>query len=444
MFVPPGADLGSQLVQAVRALAQSVRVLRRYPDRVSETSNRLAALRRRAGLTQEQLAARLHRSASWVQKVEQGSRSLTDLRVLEEVALALGVPVAELVGHESAETGFRAPDLPAEEMQRQAFARGLGVLTLRPESFATLDVPRRVDRALVSALIEGTEELERLYGRLTPVALQGLVSGHLDALMALLRGSPGKYRRELLSLAGETSTLAGWIAVDRGNDDRALSHFDGALRAATEAGDTALSVYAMGSATTVPTFRERSPRTVVELFANGARGVMRTAATPTTAAWVATLEASAYAKLDDRDSALHALARAEEVFGPDDPETARPRVPFFNRGRLAGEQGIIRLRLATTRPDITARYLRTALIELEPDAKIRARFLTALAVVHADEGDVMAACKYATEAYDLGVLTDTVRSIDQVRELRRGKLEQWKMHPAVRELDEHMKQAPDA
>jgi transcriptional regulator with XRE-family HTH domain len=47
---------------------------------------RVAELRHLSGLTQEGLALRLHRSASWVKKVEQGRRSLDSIRTLAEIA----------------------------------------------------------------------------------------------------------------------------------------------------------------------------------------------------------------------------------------------------------------------------------------------------------------------------------------------------------------------
>lgn len=433
---------GTLVTPDVAALAQSVRLVQAYPACMSEaeredTGRRVASRRRQAGLSQSELAQRLHRSVSWVQKIEQGTRELSDIRLIEELAAVLGVTRAELLGDDAE----HAADMPPEEMQRRAFLQGLGTLTLTGENFSNQDLPYKTDAALLASLVEGTETLERLYGHVTPAALQGLVLGHLDALTALLRGAPGKYRREVLSLAGETAVLAGWVALDRGNDDRSLFYFDSALRAAADAGDTALSAYAMGSATTVPTFREKSPRSVINALSNGARGSQShlPSAGPT-AAWIATLEASAYASVGERDNALHALARAEDVFTASDtlPSARRPRVVFFDSGRLAGEQGIIRLELQSTRSDIAGRYLRTALIEIEPRAKIRARFLTALASIHADNGDVEGACRYAADAWRVGLETETVRSLDQVRELRRTKFAGWESDAAVRELDEIM------
>src|SRR6266540_3883437 len=69
------------------------------PDRRDlSIGQRIAAHRRRLGLTQDGLAMRLHRSKSWVTKIERGERPLDSVRTLLEVARALGVEVRELTG----------------------------------------------------------------------------------------------------------------------------------------------------------------------------------------------------------------------------------------------------------------------------------------------------------------------------------------------------------
>lgn len=59
---------------------------------------RVARQRRRLGLSQVELGARLGRSESWVSQVERGVRSVDRLSVLTKLAEALGVPVAKLTG----------------------------------------------------------------------------------------------------------------------------------------------------------------------------------------------------------------------------------------------------------------------------------------------------------------------------------------------------------
>ncbi|MEA2588391.1 MAG: hypothetical protein QOH66_1318 [Actinomycetota bacterium] len=59
---------------------------------------RIALYRRLRGLTQEGLAMRLHRSKSWVTKVERGERPIDSVTALLQVSKALGVEVQKLTG----------------------------------------------------------------------------------------------------------------------------------------------------------------------------------------------------------------------------------------------------------------------------------------------------------------------------------------------------------
>src|SRR4029450_12916034 len=86
---------------------------------------RVALHRKRLGLTQDGLALRLHRSKSWVTKIERGERPLGSVRALLELARALGVEVRELTGH----PWFPEPGGPGHEAV-PAIRRGL--LALAP------------------------------------------------------------------------------------------------------------------------------------------------------------------------------------------------------------------------------------------------------------------------------------------------------------------------
>lgn len=87
---------------------------------------RVSALRLQAGWTQAQLAGRVGRTAGWVSKVERGILPLTDLRVLRQLAVALDVPVSQLLGDEVGSVG----PLLGEELQRRAFLAGLGIVAV--------------------------------------------------------------------------------------------------------------------------------------------------------------------------------------------------------------------------------------------------------------------------------------------------------------------------
>jgi tetratricopeptide (TPR) repeat protein/DNA-binding XRE family transcriptional regulator len=68
----------------------------RTPDYQQALGRKIAAERRRRGLSQPELARMIGRSVAWVSQVERGVRKVDRMSVLETVAAALDVPLAEL------------------------------------------------------------------------------------------------------------------------------------------------------------------------------------------------------------------------------------------------------------------------------------------------------------------------------------------------------------
>ena len=66
------------------------------PDYQQALGRRIAAERRRRGLSQPELARMIDRSVAWVSQVERGVRKVDRMSVLETVATALDMPLAEL------------------------------------------------------------------------------------------------------------------------------------------------------------------------------------------------------------------------------------------------------------------------------------------------------------------------------------------------------------
>jgi transcriptional regulator with XRE-family HTH domain len=66
------------------------------PDYQRALGRKIAAERRRRGLSQPELATMIGRSVAWVSQVERGVRKVDRMSVLETVAAALEVPLAEL------------------------------------------------------------------------------------------------------------------------------------------------------------------------------------------------------------------------------------------------------------------------------------------------------------------------------------------------------------
>src|SRR5215468_9349320 len=66
------------------------------PSYQQALGRKIAAERRRRGLSQPELARLLGRSVAWVSQVERGVRKVDRMSVLQTVATALDVPLAEL------------------------------------------------------------------------------------------------------------------------------------------------------------------------------------------------------------------------------------------------------------------------------------------------------------------------------------------------------------
>ena len=66
------------------------------PDYQQALGRKIAAERRRRGLSQPELARMINRSVAWVSQVERGVRKVDRMSVLETLATALDVPLAEL------------------------------------------------------------------------------------------------------------------------------------------------------------------------------------------------------------------------------------------------------------------------------------------------------------------------------------------------------------
>src|SRR4029450_7771066 len=192
-----------------------------------------------------------------------------------------------------------------------------------------------------------TASLESQYAALAPVTLTGAVQGHLATITQLLDGHPpAGLQTRLYSLAGEVAGLAGWLSSDMGKHARALIYFDNGIKAAQEAKDQPLGAYLLGSVTTLPAFREHSPQATIHVLREETRGFRAHDATPTTRAWLASLDAEASAMVGDASGALDALDRSDGIIETvEEADHARPIVSFFDRARLAGEQGLCFVRL---------------------------------------------------------------------------------------------------
>src|SRR3954449_7056176 len=87
------------------------------------TGQRIAAYRRRRGLSQAALAGLVGRSESWLSQVERGVRSVDRLSVLLDLAKILHVEVEALTGQSWQYAANGSPVVDGLDAVRQFFAR---------------------------------------------------------------------------------------------------------------------------------------------------------------------------------------------------------------------------------------------------------------------------------------------------------------------------------
>ena len=180
---------------------------------------RVAELRRRAGLTQAGLALRLHRSTSWVKKVETGARALDNVRTMREIADALGVELRDL--REDLDPG--RPGHEAVPALRRALTASRPRIEPRPAEEL---------RAAVVALGDAWQMQPRCYSEVAP-----LLPPLVEEARAAVEDASGDARRDALLTLAMACQLGQEVAARLGEPDLSWIAAHRALTAAQEADD---------------------------------------------------------------------------------------------------------------------------------------------------------------------------------------------------------------
>jgi transcriptional regulator with XRE-family HTH domain len=183
------------------------------PGYQQSLGRRIAAEGRRRGLSQAELAALAGRSVAWVSQVERGVRTVDRMSVLEMLARALDVPLAELAAE--------AP-LVAALTEEPAGTGGLrlvlsGVHSLRPmvtagNPPALAELREQAGQAWELTHASQYTELTDLLAGLVPGLEAAAAAGTRAEVYALLATT---YQACSAALTRLGDTEAAWIAADR-------------------------------------------------------------------------------------------------------------------------------------------------------------------------------------------------------------------------------------
>jgi transcriptional regulator with XRE-family HTH domain/tetratricopeptide (TPR) repeat protein len=184
-----------------------------YPQALGR---KIAAERRRRGLSQPELARLIGRSVAWVSQVERGVRKVDRMSVLETVAVALDVPLAELAA-EAPVVAAVTEEPPGAGGLRLVLSGAYALRAMldgrRPPAVGTLRTKSRKAWELTHA------------GRYTE--LTDLLRGLIPDLETAARALPEAQRGDVFQLMASTYQAcsaaldklrepeAAWIAADR-------------------------------------------------------------------------------------------------------------------------------------------------------------------------------------------------------------------------------------
>lgn len=199
------------------------------PDYQHALGRKIAAERRRRGLSQPELARVIGRSVAWVSQVERGLRKVDRMSVLENVAIALDVPLAELAAE--------AP-VVAAVTEEPPDARGLRLVLSGAHALrAMLDGRRPPAMTTLRTRSKSAWDLTHA-GRYTD--LTDLLRGVVPDLETAARTVPESQRAEVSELLATTYQACSAALAKLGEPEAAWIAADRAMAAAERVGNPLL------------------------------------------------------------------------------------------------------------------------------------------------------------------------------------------------------------
>jgi len=200
------------------------------PDYQQALGRKIAIERRRRGLSQPELARMIDRSVAWVSQVERGVRKVDRMSVLETVAAALDVPLAELAAE--------AP-VVAAVIEEPPGAGGLRLILSGAHALHAMLDGRRAPA--VSTIRTRTRKAWDLTHAGRYAELTDLLGALVPDLETAARTVPEGKRAEVFELLATTYQACSDALAKIGEPDAAWIAADRAMAAAERAGNPMLA-----------------------------------------------------------------------------------------------------------------------------------------------------------------------------------------------------------
>jgi hypothetical protein len=420
---------------------------------VDETSGQLRSILDLTGWTQTRLVHELRQTARQLREPAPAGLNVVTVNRWKQGRQSPSGYYRRLIRHlyESTRRSAIGSD-EVESMKRRQFLAYSTVLTgtaaLEPVRLARTPPRRALDGTLVDSLSDLVHGSARLWYTLPPSDLLAPTCSQLGVLNGLRALSlPGPIATRLTALAAHVSALAGWLSWLSGQREGASAYYAFGHGLASEAHDrgTEAFILALRSFTCSDLFRAEKGGTAealalldraVELAGKDASPYLRVFALGRRAEEHAISGASGaeVAAGRDLDLAEQALAGAGE-----------PDPGFFgysNADRLAGCRGTCAVMLGKSKEAVD---VLSAVLDATPRDLVgeRSILLTDLAAAYAQQAEVGQACDALSRSLAVGAPGDANR-VERILSVRRASLDRWSDAPAVRRLDEQLREAAGA
>jgi hypothetical protein len=199
--------------------------------------------------------------------------------------------------------------------------------------------------------------------------------------------------RALMAAAASLAGQLAYMAYDAGEHGASLRHYTTALRLSRAAGDRLYGAHLLANLATQAIYLGH-PRNAVRLALAAIDGAGRAPAA--VAARLHTTAACAHAIAGDRRSCTRALQKAQTAIDRTRPGTAPAWAAYFSPAHLAGTAARCYRDLNLHRQALTHG---PAALDLPADStRTHALHTALLATIHAERGDLDAACSYGDQA----------------------------------------------
>lgn len=186
------------------------------PSDAKSLGRRVATFRSKKGLSQKELGTRISRSESWISQVERGVRRIDRMSVLETLAEALEVPLAELAPDEGVVAAISSRPRAASSLSLALSSSDALQAVLSDKVPVDVDsLGARAEEAWDYAHDSEYENLSDLLGTLIPELEYGVrkTTGLDRQRICVAKAKAYHAAAGVLSKLGETG--AAWVAVDR-------------------------------------------------------------------------------------------------------------------------------------------------------------------------------------------------------------------------------------